>query len=107
MIQTTPMWLLFVVEEGDILNCRVVTTNKETALDSLINVGQGDVTPAAWYKLIRFEADGVFCPGMVAHVVVHMEDSHIRIICIRDQYEMIDYQIRNNDDYWIDDIEII
>ena len=106
--QTSHLWFVFTLEEGDILNCRICTMNKDIALDSIVSLAENDDKDSVWYKLVHFETDGMFDSGDTIYLVLKLEDDgKIEIICVKDQYETIDAQIRENEvDYWIDDLVI-
>jgi hypothetical protein len=109
VIQTTHFWMVFTLEEGDILNCRIMSINKDTAMDTLAGVAENDDKKNLWYKLVHFEADGVFYTEDTGYVVLKIkDDGRIDVVGVYDQYEMIPEQIRDNElDYWIDDLEIV
>lgn len=109
VVQTTHLWMVLTLEEGDILNCRILTLNKDTALDTLAGVAENDNKNTLWYKLIHFEADGVFYSEDTTYIVIKIEDDgRIEVLGIYDQYEMIPEQIRHNElAYWIEDLEVI
>jgi hypothetical protein len=107
-VHVTNIWFVFSLNEGDILNCCICTTNKDAAVDHLVSLIENDKTHSTWYKLIHYETDGVFYPGDNIYVVLKLDDEcRIEIICVKDQYETIDEQIRNNEyDYWIEDMDL-
>lgn len=110
VLQTTHLWMVFTMEDDDILNCRILTLNKDTALDMIASIAENDDKPNFWYKLVHYEADGVFYADDPGYIVVKVDDDNnkLEIVGIYDQYEMIPEQIRQEElDYWIDDLEIV
>ena len=78
-------------------------------MDMLASIAENDDKKNFWYKMVHFEADGVFYQNDVVYIVVTCnEGNKLEIVGIHDQYEMIPDQIRQNElDYWIDDLEVV
>jgi hypothetical protein len=109
-VHTTELWMLFTATDMDILNCRAMSLSKDVVLDTMLSFAENDDSNNTWYKIIHYQADGVFYPGDIAHFVIKFneETASIDVCGIYDQYEMIPDQILDNDlDYWIEDIEIL
>lgn len=108
-VHTTELWMFFTATDMDILNCRALCLSKDIVLDKMLSFAENDDSNHTWYKIIHYQADGVFYPGDIAHVVIKFneENASIDVCGIYDQYEMIPDQIRDNDlDYWIEDIGV-
>jgi hypothetical protein len=110
MLTTTFVWLVVSIQSGDITHIRNAFLDKDAAMDALIdhideNVRRNDV----WFKLIPFEAPRILERGRQIYVVVDIYDDdaiHFKVHDIHDQLEAISEDIRNADDYWIEDVEL-
>lgn len=103
--------MVFTMVDFDILNCRIITLNKDRALDMLMTIAENDDSPGLWYKLVRFESNNLLREGDTVYIAARLSGddcSKLEIHEIYDQYEMIPDQIRQNDlDYWIEDMELV
>jgi hypothetical protein len=107
MMATTYVWLVVSIQQGDITHIRNAFLDKDTAMDELIdhinnNIRREDV----WFKLVLFEARRVLNRGTTLYVVVDTFDDapDFKVFDIYDQYEAIPEEVRNDNDYWIEDI---
>jgi hypothetical protein len=103
------IWLVFRVKDGDILNCLIATTNRDTARQRLLDVSENDIDEDdAWYRLARYDYLSVL-PNKL-HIAVRWTESimtRLEIESIADQYEMLPQHVTDNeDDFWIDDIDL-
>ena len=112
---TTRLWILLMLTDGDILRVRTATTSRMVALESMVNVAENDIDERnVWYKLMRFDYFGeqvyqgstvwvVF--NLVAETAVH-EDLRIQGIYAT-QGDIPPEINENDDDYWIEDITLV
>ena len=114
-LQTTTLWFLITLGDGDILNVRTVTTSRMVALESLINNSENDIEDTnKWYKLMRYDYFGdavgagstlwvVF--DLVAESAV-LED--LKLVGVYATQGDIPQSVHDNDDdYWIDDVTLV
>ena len=114
-LETTTLWLLITLADGDIINVRTITASRMVALESMINNAENDIEERnIWYKLMRFDyyGDAVEAGStlwvvldLVAENAVH-EDFHIQGIYAT-QADIPQSVTDNDDDYWIDDVTLV
>lgn len=109
--QTTKLWVVFTVEDGDILNCRCIALDSRTAIDILTNLALEDLGTNFWYKVVQYNALGTFHRNDHVYIVVdHTPDGDLHIKGVYDQYEVIPQRYRDEygeDIYWVDNMTIV
>ena len=113
--ETTTIWLMLTLADGDILNVRTISASRMTAIESMVNNAENDIDlKNTWYKLMRFDYFGdavgvgstlwvVF--DLVAETAV-MED--LKLVGIYAREEDIPQSVHDHDDdYWIDDVTLV
>ena len=113
--QTTTLWFLITLGDGDILNVRTISTSRMTVLESMVNNAENDIEDTnKWYKLVRYDYFGdavgagstlwvVF--DLVAESAV-LED--LKLVGVYATHGDIPQSVHDNDDdYWIDDVTLV
>jgi hypothetical protein len=113
--ETTTLWLLLTLGDGDILNVRTLSASRMVALESMVNNAENDIEETnKWYKLMRYDYFGdpvdvgstlwvVF--DLTAETAV-MEDLKLVGIFVRE--DDIPQSVHDHeDDYWIDDVTVV
>jgi hypothetical protein len=83
--------------------------DKDKAIDRLVSIAENDEDSKVFYKLVHYESDKVFYPEDVGYIVVKFneDNNELHVVGVYDQYEMIPQQFREDEDYWIDNIDIV
>jgi hypothetical protein len=113
--ETTTLWLLLTLADGDILNVRTMTSNRMVALESMVNNAENDIEDRnIWYKLMRYDYFGDAVHGgstlwvvfdLAAEDAVH-ED--LKLVGIYASHSEIPDSVNDHeDDFWIDDITVV
>lgn len=113
--ETTTLWFLLTLAEGDILNVRTLTSNRMVAIESMVNNAENDIEEGnKWYKLMRYDYFGDAVAGgttlwvvfdLTAEDAVH-EDLRIQGV-YASQSEIPDTVNDRVDDFWIEDITVV
>lgn len=113
--ETTTIWLLLTLADGDILNVRTISASRMTALESMVNNAENDIEQTnKWYKLIRYDYFGdAVGPGSTLWVVFDlaaetavMDD--LKLVGIYAREDDIPQSVHDHDDdYWIDDVTLV
>lgn len=113
--ETTTLWFLLTLADGDILNVRTLTSKRMVAIESMVNNAENDIDlKNTWYKLMRYDYFGdavgagstlwvVF--DLIAETAVH-EDLRIEGVYAT-QADIPQHVNDNDDDYWIDDVTLV
>ena len=113
--ETTTLWLLLTLADGDILNVRTMSSNRMVAIESMVNNAENDIDERnVWYKLMRFDYFGdAVSAGSNLWVVFDLTEEtavtdDLKLVGIyASQSEMPDFVNEHEDDYWIDDITLV
>ena len=106
------IWLVFRVKDGDLLSCTMATLSRDKARERLLDISENDIEDDdVWYRLSRYDHSDPLIGGVnKIHIAVRWTDTimaRLEIEAIVDQYGMFQPHItENEDDYWIDDIEL-
>jgi hypothetical protein len=113
--ETTTLWFLLTLADGDIINVRTVSKSRERVLESMVNNAENDVEDRnKWYKLMRYDyfGDAVYVGStlwvvldLTAEDAVH-EDLRIQGV-YASQADMPDSVSEHEDDFWIDDVTVV
>jgi len=111
MEQITTLWFVFRIKDGDVLNCSMATLSRESARQRMLDVAENDIDDdTVWYRLQKYYYPGILNKGQRIHIVVRSDDVNYYALMIEsvvDQFALIPAYIQDNeDDYWIEDIEI-
>ena len=113
--ETTTIWLLLTLADGDILNVRTVSTSRMRVLESMVNNAENDIEDRnVWYKLMRYDYYGdavgagstlwvVF--DLTAEDAVHEDLKLVGIYATQD--DIPDLVDDHEDDFWIDDVTLV
>ena len=113
--ETTTLWFLLTLADGDILNVRTVSSCRARVLESMVNNAENDIEERnTWYKLMRYDYFGdavgagstlwvVF--DLISETAVH-EDLRIQGV-YASQADMPDSVNDHEDDFWIDDVTLV
>jgi hypothetical protein len=114
--QTTTLWFLLTLGDGDILNVRTITASRMTALESMLNNAENDIDHRnKWYKLMRYDyfGDAAIGPGSTLWVVFDLiaESAVLEDLKLVGVYathgDIPQFVHENDDDYWIDDVTLV
>jgi hypothetical protein len=113
--ETTTLWFLLTLADGDILNVRTLTSNRMVAIESMANNAENDIEERnVWYKLMRYDYFGdAVGAGSTLWVVFDltsetavMED--LRLVGVYAREDDIPQSVHDNDDdFWIDDVTLV
>jgi hypothetical protein len=113
--ETTTIWLMLTLADGDILNVRTISASRMTALESMVNNAENDIEETnKWYKLVRYDYFGdAVGPGSTLWVVFDlaaetavMDD--LKLVGIYAREDDIPQSVHDHDDdYWIDDVTLV
>ena len=113
--ETTTLWFLLTLADGDILNVRTVTSRRMVAIESMVNNAENDIEDRnKWYKLMRYDyyGDAVVAGStlwvvfdLIAETAVH-EDLRIQGVYAT-QADIPQHVIDDDDNYWIDDVTLV
>ena len=113
--ETTTLWFLLTLADGDILNVRTVSSSRMRVLESMVNNAENDIEERnKWYKLMRYDyfGDAVAAGStlwvvfdLVAETAVH-EDLRIQGV-YASQADIPDSVNDHDDDFWIDDVTLV
>ena len=113
--ETTTLWFLLTLADGDILNVRTVSSSRMRVLESMVNNAENDIEDRnKWYKLMRYDyfGDAVAAGSTVwvvfdltAETAVH-EDLRIQGV-YASQADIPDSVNDHDDDFWIDDVTLV
>jgi len=113
MAQITTLWFVFRLKEGDILNCSMATLNRDAARQRMLDVAENDIDDdTVWYRLTKYHYQGILNAPTKIHIAVRLEDMNfysLRIEAVTDQYAVMPSYIRddeNEDDFWVEEVEI-
>jgi hypothetical protein len=113
--ETTTLWLLLTLADGDILNVRTISASRMTALESMVNNAENDIEDTnRWYKLMRYDYFGdPVDVGSTLWVVLDLVSEtavveDLKIVGIyATQGDIPDAVNEHDDDYWIDDVTLV
>ena len=106
------IWLVFRVKDGDLLSCTMATYSWDKARGRLLDISENDIgEDDVWYRISRYDyPEGVVGSLNKVHIAVRWTDSiitRLEIEAVVNQYEAFQPHIlENEDDYWIDDIDV-
>ena len=106
------IWFVFRVKDGDILSCTIATLSRDAARQRLLDISENDIEEDdAWYRLARFDhPDPLMRNANKVHIAVRWTESlitRLEIEAVVDQYgAFLPHVLENEDDYWLDDIEL-
>ena len=114
-LETTTLWLLLTLADGDILNVRTMSSNRMTVLESMVNNAENDIEERnVWYKLMRYDYFGdAVGAGSCLWVVFDIAEEtaftdDLKLVGIyATQADMPDSVNQHEDDYWIDDVTLV
>jgi len=114
-LETTTLWLLLTLADGDILNVRTMTSNRMVALESMVNNAENDIDERnVWYKLMRYDYFGdAVGAGSTLWVVLDLTaetavTEDLKIVGIYATQDDIPQSVADNDDdFWMDDITLV
>jgi hypothetical protein len=108
----TTLWFVFQLRDGDILNCCLATTERQQAVERLMEVAETNAEDdAVWYRLTKIFYSGSLSPGTTLHLAVALDPCSncietLDLQYVVDQFELLPQDVRDddNDKYWVDDI---
>ena len=112
---TTTIWLMVTLGDGDILNVRTISASRMTALESLINNAENDIEDTnKWYKLMRYDYVGdAVGVGSTLWVVFDLTaetavTEDLKLVGIYASEGDIPQHVNDHDDdFWIDDVTLV
>lgn len=113
--ETTTLWLLLTLADGDILNVRTMSSNRMFVIESMVNNAENDIDlQNTWYKLIRYDYFGdAVAAGSTLWVVFDLASEtavldDLKLVGVyATQDDIPDSVNEHEDDYWIDDITLV
>ena len=113
--ETTTLWLLLTLADGDILRVRTITTSRTVALESMVNNAENDIElQNTWYKLMRYDYFGdAIAAGSTLWVVFNLisESAVLDDLKLEGIYgtqdEIPQHVDDNQDDYWMEDVTLV
>jgi hypothetical protein len=115
-LETTTLWLLLTLADGDILNVRTLTSNRMVAIESMVNNAENDIEERnTWYKLMRYDyfGDAAVGAGSTLWVVFDLTaetavTEDLKLVGIYAREDDIPQSVHDNDDdFWIDDVTLV
>jgi hypothetical protein len=114
-LETTTLWLLLTLADGDILNVRTMSSNRMTVLESMVNNAENDIEERnVWYKLMRYDYFGdALGAGSCLWVVFDLAEEtavtdDLKLVGIyATQADMPDSVNQHEDDYWVEDVTLV
>jgi hypothetical protein len=114
-LETTTLWLLLTLADGDILNVRAMSSNRMTVLESMVNNAENDIEERnVWYKLMRYDYFGdALGAGSCLWVVFDLAEEtavtdDLKLVGIyATQADMPDSVNQHEDDYWVEDVTLV
>jgi len=113
--ETTTLWLLLTLGDGDILNVRTISSSRMRVLESMVNNAENDIEDTnKWYKLVRYDYFGdAVGAGSTLWVVFDLTaetavTEDLKLVGIYVREDDIPQSVHDNDDdFWIDDVTLV